>query len=149
ARRTGADLEALLRDPQLTPSEQGRLAEAPEQSHLAQASEQSRLAQSLVVVYGHLGPAERTAHSNTLLESHSNTILAVLRNPKNNLALATRVQFADSLVALCVLLDPPEAGRVFDALLPTLSDFDVQQFRLRDGPIKKVISRLEEADLRR
>jgi len=131
ARRTVADLEDLLRDPQLTPFEQ------------------SRLAQALVVVYGHLGPAERTAHSNSLLASHANSILAALQNPRNNLALATRVGLADSLVALCMVLDPPTAGRVFDALVPTLSDFGMQVTRHRDGPIKKVISRLEDADIRR
>jgi hypothetical protein len=155
ARRTVADLEGLLRDPQLTPSEQGRLAEVSEQSHLAHAYEQNRLAQALVVVYGHLGPAERAAHSTTLLESHANTILAVLRNPRNNLALAIRVQFADSLVVLCMVLDPPEAGRVFDALFPTLSDFDMHRYPfaangyLYEGQIKKVLSRLGEADVRR
>jgi hypothetical protein len=136
ARTTVADLEDLLRDPKLTPFEQ------------------SRLAQALVVVYGHLGPAERAAHSNAILASHADTILAALRNPKNNLDPAARVQFAESLVFLCILLDPPTAGRVFDALLPTLSDLDIQLFdmhlsRHRDGSIKKVISRLEEADLQR
>src|SRR5262249_25962114 len=113
--------------------------------------EQSRLAQALVVVYGHLDPAERAAHSTTLLASHANTILAVLRNPKNNLALATRSQFAESLVALCMLLDPPEAVRVFDALIPTLSDLDMRGYwpDSLNGRIKKVLSRLEEADLQR
>jgi hypothetical protein len=131
ARTTVADLEDLLRDPKLNPFEQ------------------SRLTQALVVVYGHLGPAERAAHSNALLASRANTILAALRNPKNNIDVPTRIQFAESLVLLCMLLDPPEAGRVFDALLPTLSDFDMHLSRIGDGPIKKVISRLEEADLRR
>jgi len=136
ARTTVADLEDLLRDPKLTPFEQ------------------SRLAQALVVVYGHLGPAQRAAHSNALLASHADTILAALRNPKNKLDPAARLQFAESVVVLCMLLDPPTAGRVFDALIPTLSDLDVQLFdvylsRHRDGSIKKVISRLEEADLRR
>jgi hypothetical protein len=131
AKKTVADLEDLLRDPKLTPFEQ------------------SRLAQALVVVYGHLGPAEMSAHSNTLLASHANTILAALRNPKNNLDLASRIQFAESLVVLCMLLDPPTAGRMFDALLPTLSDFDMHLTRIGDGPVKKVISRLDEADLRR
>jgi hypothetical protein len=136
ARTTVADLEELLRDPKLTPFEQGRLAQA------------------LVVVYGHLGPTERAAHSNALLASHADTILAALRNPRNNLNAAVRLQFAESLVVLCMLLDPPTAGRVFDALIPTLSDLNVQLFdahlsRHRDRSIKKVISRLEEADLQR
>jgi hypothetical protein len=136
ARTTVADLEDLLRDPKLTPFEQSRLAHA------------------LVVVYGHLGPAEWAAHSHALLASHADTILAALRNPKNNLDLLTRLHFAESLVVLCMLLDPPTAGRVFDALIPTLNDLDVQLFdaqlsRHRDGSIKKVLSRLEEADLRR
>ena len=126
-----ADLEGVLRGPKLTPVDQ------------------SKLAQALVVVYGHLGPAERAAHSNAILASHADTILAALRNPKNNLDPAARVQFAESLVVLCMLLDPPTAGRVFDALLPTLSDFDMERSRLGVGPIKKVISRLDEADLRR
>jgi hypothetical protein len=136
ARTTVADLEDLLRDPKLT------------------SFEQSRLARALVVVYGHLSPAERAAHSNALLASHADTILGALRHPKNNLDLPTRLQFAESLVVLSMLLDPPTAGRVFDALLPTLSDlniqlFDMQLSRHRDGSIKKVLSRLEEADLRR
>jgi hypothetical protein len=131
AEKTVADLEDLLRDPKLTPYEE------------------SRLTQVLVVVYAHLGPAERAAHSNALLASHADTILAALRNPKNNLYPATRVQFAESLMALCMLLDPPEAVRVFDALVPTLSDLDMPLLLHRDGPIKKVLSRLDEADLRR
>src|SRR5262249_16604386 len=94
ARRMVTDLEDFLRNPTLAPFAQ------------------SRLAQALVVLYGHLGPAERAAHSNTLLASHANTILAAPRNPTNNLDVATRGQFAESLVALCMLLDPPEAVRV-------------------------------------
>jgi len=131
ARKMVADLEDLLRDPKLTPFEQ------------------SRVAQALVVVYGHLSPAEKAAHSNALLVSLANTNLAVLRKPENILSLGTRIQFAESLVVICMLLDPPAAGRVFDALLPTLSDFDMHLTRIGDGPVKKVISRLDEADLRR
>jgi hypothetical protein len=140
ARRTAADLEDLLRDPKLAPFELGRLAQA------------------LVVVYRHLGPAKRAAHSNALLASHAHTTLAALRDPKNNRALVTRVQCAESLVALCMLLDPPEAVRVFDVLLPTLSDLHMYGYRLDrrgflhnslEGRIKNVISRLDEADHRR
>jgi hypothetical protein len=140
ARKMVIDLEDLVRDPTLNPFEQ------------------SRLARVLVVVYGHLGPAERAAHSNTLLASHANTILEALRNPKNDHDVPTRISFADALLALCMLLDPPEAARVFDALLPTLSDFYMHgqlpnmPGYLQDSPIgriKKVLSRLDEADLRR
>jgi hypothetical protein len=138
ARRMVIDLEDLLRDPKLNPFEQRRLARA------------------LVVVYGHLGPAERAAHSNALLAPHTNTILAALRNP--NLDPWARIQFAESLVALCMLLGPPEAVRVFDALLPTLSDLGMHGYRLDmhgyphgslEERVKKVVSRLDEPDLRR
>src|SRR5262249_16260542 len=131
ARKMVADLEDLLRDPKLTPFEQ------------------SRVAQALVVVCGHLSPAEKAAHSNALLVSLANTNLAVLRKPENILSLGTRIQFAESLVVICMLLDPPAAGRVFDALLPTLSDFDMHLTRIGDGPVKKVIPRLDEPHLRR
>ena len=131
ARRTVAELEDLLRDPKLTPYEE------------------SRVARALVVVYGHLGSAERAAHSKALLNSSANAIIALLRKPKNNLALAFRVQFTTSLLALCRPLDPPEAARAFDALIPTLSDLGMQPYQHRDEPVKNVISRLEEADLRR
>jgi hypothetical protein len=140
ARRMVADLEGVLRGPKLTPVDQ------------------SKLAQALVVVYGHLGPAERAAHSKALLASHANTILAALRNPRNNPFLGARIQFAESLVALCMILGPPETIRVFDALLPTLSDLHIHGYRIDlhpyphdslEGRLKKVSSRLDEAGLRR
>src|SRR5262249_36495166 len=65
ARRIVADLEDILRVPNLMPSELNRLARA------------------LAVVYGRLDAGERAAHSNTLLVSNANTILATLRDPKS------------------------------------------------------------------
>jgi hypothetical protein len=135
-----ADLEDLLRSPKLTPFEQ------------------SRLARALGGVFRHLGPAEWAGHANTLLVPHANTLLAALRKPENNLDLATVAQFVESLVELCTLLDRPEAVRVFEHLLFTLSDLDIYGVRLDlsgflydsvEGRLKKVFSRLEEADLRR
>jgi hypothetical protein len=135
------DLEDLLRDPKLMPLEQVRLARA------------------LAVVYGHLGPAERAAHSKTILVSHANTTLAALRDPRNNLNMLTLAQSVELLAALCVLLDRQEAGRVFDALLTILSDppatqrfaRPTQRFRLdlMAGSIRDFSSRLDEVDLRR
>jgi hypothetical protein len=90
ARKMAADLEDLLQDPTLMPFEQHRLARA------------------LAKVYGHLGPADRASHSKTLIASRANTILATLRDPKDNLNLLTFSQSAESLVALCMLLDRPE-----------------------------------------
>jgi hypothetical protein len=139
-RRTVADLEDLVREPKST------------------LPELNRLTRALGVVYRYLGAAERAALPNTLLASHANTLLAVLRNPRYKSDMAARVQFADALLALCMILDPPEAMRVFDALLPVLSDLDVHGFLLntvafqrdpRVGPIKNVFSRWDEADLRR
>jgi hypothetical protein len=117
--------------------------------------EQHRLARALAVAYGHLGPAERAARSKTLLAAHANTLLAALRDPKNNFNLMTLSQSAGSLVALCVLLDRPEAVRVFDALLTVLSDPATQRYRLgyqlefQEESVRKLLSRLDEADLRR
>jgi hypothetical protein len=137
-RRMVADLEDLLRNPKPTPSTPFPV----EQRHIARV---------LVVAYGALGPAERAAHSTAPLASHANTILAELRNPKNNLGLMTRGDFADSVVLLCTLLDQSESVPMLDALLPTLSYLDMQGYQLdvRERPIKKAFSRLEEADLRR
>src|SRR5262249_26892794 len=59
------------------------------------------------------------------------------------------VRFVESLVAYCMLLDPPDAAHMFDALLPTLSDLYMQPYGFRDGPIKNTIFRMKEADLRR
>jgi hypothetical protein len=140
ARRMVADLEDLLRAPNLMPFELNRLARA------------------LALVYGRFDPAERSAHSNTLLVAQANTVLATLRDPKSKLSLGLLGQFADSLVVICMLLDRPEAVRVFDALLTIFSDPATQrfapptqrfQFHFQEESIRTFVSRLDEADLRR
>jgi hypothetical protein len=140
ARRMATDLGDLLRDPKLLPFEQHRLARA------------------LAVVYRHLDPAERAAHANAIIVPHANTILATLRDPNNNLSLGTFSQFSEALVALCMLLDRPEAVRVFDALLTILSDPVTQRYQpatqryhldLQEESTRIFLSRLDEADLRR
>src|SRR5262249_39917116 len=102
--------------------------------------------------------AERAAHSNALLASRANTTLATLRNPKKNLGLGILGQHADSVLAICMLLDRPEAVRVFDALLTILGDPATQrfapptqryQFHFQEESIRQFVSRLDEADLRR
>src|SRR5262249_55636652 len=94
-----------------------------------------------------ISPAERTAHSKALLASHVDTILVTLRKPNQN--PGPSVRFAESLVAYCKLVDPPEAARVFEAFLPTLHDVYSQSSWRRYGPIHDAIFRLDEAVLRR
>jgi hypothetical protein len=130
ARSVVADLEGLVRDPKLAPFEH------------------SRLQQALVVVCGHLDPTERAARANTLFAAHANILLAALRKSETSPATT---QLAGALLALCVHLDRPEAVRVFDTLLTDMSNSGRERYPLafHKETIKKVITRLDDADLRR
>jgi hypothetical protein len=130
ARRVVADLEDLTGDPKLVPFEH------------------SRLPLALAAAYEHLEPAEKAARANRHLAAHAKTLLAALRNSKLDFATG---QLAGALVVICVHLDRPEAGRVFDALLTVLNDPERDRYPLafHKEMIKKAIVRLDEADLRR
>jgi hypothetical protein len=129
ARSVLADLEGLVRDPKL------------------ETFEHNRLQQALVVVCGHLDPTEKAGRANALFAAQANILLAVLRESENN---AATHQLAGAIVALCVHLDRPEAVRVFDTLLTDMSNSGRERYPLafHKEMIKKVISRLDEADLR-
>jgi tRNA A-37 threonylcarbamoyl transferase component Bud32 len=130
ARRVLSDLEDLQRSPQFIPA------------HLL------HLERPLVELCGYLSPAERASHGNTLLSAHASALLAMLRDSKNTSEDDTIVT---AIVRHCEHLDPPEAARVFEAVLTTMSAFnrvqDQNDFRRKIS--KRAIARMYEADLRR
>jgi hypothetical protein len=131
AARTAADLEVLVRDPKIALFRAGRFP------------------RMILAVCGHLGPAERVARANALLAAYANTLLTALRDSKSD--PVTALWSSESLVALCVHLDRPEAVRVFETLLATLNDPDKERYSsvFRQEVCKKAVVGMEEADLRR